>query len=215
MFIKICGITREQDAQVAIEAGADALGFVFEPRSSRHLPQYPGWQEWVGKLHGVQRVLVIADPANLPAEWHLFDALQCNLPEGVAPDILRMGLPPLPLWLALRVRPSDTPESLLMVMDAVAPFAERFILDAYHPDLPGGTGETHDWERARLLCAQSPRPVLLAGGLTPENVASAVRQVQPDGVDVSSGVEAAPGVKDAQKVRQFIRIIRELSSAVQ
>lgn len=209
MLIKICGITREQDAGVAIEAGADALGFVFEPRSPRHLLNYPGWQAWVSNLRGVLRVLVIADPANLPAEWHLFDALQCNLPEGVAPDALCASLPPLPLWLALRIRPSDTPESVLTVMRTFAPLAERFILDTYHPDLPGGTGETHDWERARRICAKSPRPVLLAGGLTPENVADAIQQVQPDGVDVSSGVEASPGIKDAEKVRQFIRTVRE------
>ncbi|GBC91706.1 N-(5'-phosphoribosyl)anthranilate isomerase [bacterium HR15] len=210
MVIKICGITRLQDAQVAIEAGADALGFVFEPISPRYLPRQPDWQAWVGTLRGIRRVLVIADLSNLPAEWHLFDALQYTLPEGVAPDTFRQALPPLPLWLALRIKPSDTPESVLTVMHTFAHLAERFLLDAYHPDLPGGTGETHDWQRARAICAQSPRPVLLAGGLTPANVADAIRQVQPDGVDVSSGVEAMPGTKDAEKVRQFIHVVRAM-----
>ncbi len=208
MFVKICGITRPEDGIVAIEAGTDALGFVFEPRSARHLLHHPDWQRWVSMLKGVQRVLVLAEPANLPAEWHLFDAVQCNLPEAVAPDALQASLPPLPLWLAIRVKPTDTPEAVLALMHAFAPLAERFILDSYHPHLPGGTGETHSWERARVICAEAPRPVLLAGGLTPENVADAVRQVQPDGVDVSSGVEASPGIKDADKVRQFIQAAR-------
>lgn len=212
MLIKICGITRRQDAEVAMEAGADALGFVFEPRSPRHLLHHPDWQAWVGQLQGIRRVLVVADSANLPAEWYLFDVLQHNLPEGIAPDVLQANLPPLPLWLALRIKPSDTPESVLAVMHAFAPLAERFVLDTHHPSLPGGTGKTHDWERARVLCASSPRPVLLAGGLTPENVADAIRQAQPDGVDVSSGVEAAPGVKDAEKIRQFIRAVKRAAA---
>ncbi|MCS7065170.1 MAG: hypothetical protein NZL85_02715, partial [Fimbriimonadales bacterium] len=110
MFIKICGITRQRDAEVAIEAGADALGFVFEPRSPRHLPDCADWQQWLSKVRGVQRVLVIADAANLPAQWQLFDALQYNLPENTAPEALHACLPPLPLWLALRIKPPDTPE---------------------------------------------------------------------------------------------------------
>jgi len=210
MFIKICGITRLQDARVAMEAGADALGFVFEPLSPRHLLRHPGWQAWLSGLHGIQRVLVIADPVNLPAEWHLFDALQCNLPEAAEVDALHACLPPLPLWLALRVKPSETPDTLLALMHTFAHRVERFVLDAYHPTLPGGTGTLHDWERARIICAQAPRPVLLAGGLTPENVADAIQQVQPDGVDVSSGVEAAPGIKDAEKVRRFIHSVKQL-----
>ncbi|MEN3002396.1 MAG: phosphoribosylanthranilate isomerase [Armatimonadota bacterium] len=208
MLIKICGITRQQDAEVAIGAGADALGFVFEPRSPRHLLNRPDWQLWVREVRGVQRVLVMADPANLPAEWQLFDALQCNLLEGATPEALRARLPPLPLWLVLRPKPSDTPESVLAVMHAFASLVERFVLDTYHPALPGGTGEVHDWARARLICAGAPRPVLLAGGLTPDNVAEAIRQVQPDGVDVSSGVEAMPGIKDPEKVRRFISAAR-------
>lgn len=208
IFVKICGITRLQDAQVAIEAGADALGFVFEPRSPRHLPLRAGWQDWLSTLRGAQRVLVIADPANLPAEWQLFEAIQCNLVEGVDAESLKRMLPPLPLWLALRVKPADTPESLLTVMRAFEPYVERFVLDSYHPTLPGGTGAVHDWRLAQMVCAQAPRPVLLAGGLNPDNVAAAIRQVRPDGVDVSSGVEAQPGTKDAEKVKQFIQRAR-------
>jgi phosphoribosylanthranilate isomerase len=208
MFIKICGITRPEDGKMAIEAGADALGFVFEPRSPRHLPNRPNWQQWVATLEDAPRVLVMANPVHLPAEWTLFDAIQCNWQEGVPPESFRASLPPLPLWLALRVKSEDTAETVLTTMQTFAPFVERFVLDTYHPEQPGGTGATHDWARARQICAAAPRPVLLAGGLTPENVAEAIRQVQPNGVDVSSGVEAAPGIKDAARIQQFIQAAR-------
>jgi phosphoribosylanthranilate isomerase len=191
-----------------VEVGADALGFVFEPRSPRHLLRHLGWQAWLGKIRGVLRVLVLADPSNLPNEWQLFEAVQCNLPDNAAPDTLRAQLPPLPLWLALRVKPSDTPESVLTIMHAFAPYVERFVLDSYHPHHPGGTGETHDWARAHQICSAAPRPVLLAGGLNPDNVAVAIQQVQPDGVDVSSGVEAAPGIKDPDKVQRFVHAVK-------
>ena len=208
MFVKICGIMRLEDGKGAIEAGADALGFVFEPRSPRHLPNRPNWQQWVPILTGIRRVLVMANPVHLPAEWTLFDAIQCNWQEGMPPESFKANLPPLPFWLALRVKPDDTVETVLTTMQAFAPFVERFVLDTYHPELPGGTGATHDWARARQICAAAPRPVLLAGGLTPDNVAEAIQQGQPHGVDVSSGVEAAPGIKDATRIRQFIQAAR-------
>lgn len=208
MFIKICGITRPEDGRVAVEVGADALGFVFEPRSPRHLPNRPNWQQWVATLKGVQRVLVMANPVHIPAEWSLFDVIQCNWQGDVPPESFRASLPPLPLWLALRIKPDESAETVLKTMRAYAPFVERFVLDTYHPEQPGGTGITHDWARARQIVRAAPQPVLLAGGLTPENVAEAIRQVQPSGVDVSSGVEAAPGIKDAARIQQFIQAAR-------
>ncbi|MCX7924898.1 MAG: phosphoribosylanthranilate isomerase, partial [Fimbriimonadales bacterium] len=96
-------------------------------------------------------------------------------------------------------------DDALQMMQEWSPYAERFVLDTYHPHQLGGTGATHDWQRAAALCAQAPKPVLLAGGLTPDNVAEAVRTVRPAGVDVSSGVEAQPGRKDPQKLKAFIR----------
>jgi phosphoribosylanthranilate isomerase len=110
----------------------------------------------------------------------------------------------LTLWLALRFPPECTADAILQTLDAWQPYAERFVLDTYHPTLLGGTGHTQDWLRAREVCARAPRPILLAGGLNPENVADAIRTARPAGVDVSSGVEAAPGRKDPDKVRAFI-----------
>jgi phosphoribosylanthranilate isomerase len=110
----------------------------------------------------------------------------------------------LTLWLALRFPPECTADAILQTLDALHAHAERFVLDTYHPTLLGGTGLTQDWARLREVCARAPRPILLAGGLNPENVADAVRTAHPAGVDVSSGVEAAPGRKDPAKVRAFI-----------
>jgi phosphoribosylanthranilate isomerase len=104
----------------------------------------------------------------------------------------------------MRFPPECTADAILQTLDAWQPYAERFVLDTYHPTLLGGTGHTQDWLRAREVCARAPRPILLAGGLNPENVADAIRTARPAGVDVSSGVEAAPGRKDPAKVRAFI-----------
>jgi phosphoribosylanthranilate isomerase len=108
------------------------------------------------------------------------------------------------LWLALRFPPECATDAILQTLNALHAHAARFVLDAYHPTLLGGTGRTQDWARLREVCARAPRPIMLAGGLTPDNVADAIRTARPAGVDVSSGVEAAPGRKDPAKVRLFI-----------
>lgn len=211
MWVKICGITRLDDARVACEAGADALGFVFEPRSPRHLPTAPHWHRWVAKIEGVLRVAVFANWSNLPDTLDCFDALQWTPPTESALEAFLMSgqAPPLPLWVVFRF-PQEVPaESALLQIRRLAGVAERIVLDSYHPNRFGGTGETHDWARARYLCAHSPLPVILAGGLTPDNVSEAIQQVRPFGVDVSSGVELSPGRKDAEKVRRFVALAKQ------
>jgi len=244
MWVKICGLTNPDDAQHALEAGADALGFIFVRRSPRYLPAHdPDWQSWLPTLQGATRVLVISDPAELPDGWEqCFEAVQWVVREPVSCVLTLQSLlraifaepPPsgspctqgepnhgspreaggtlrrggehsnLTLWLALRFPPECTADAILQTLDALHAHAERFVLDTYHPTLLGGTGLTQDWARLREVCARAPRPILLAGGLTPENVADAIRTARPAGVDVSSGVEAAPGRKDPAKVRAFI-----------
>jgi len=245
MWVKICGLTNPDDAQHALEAGADALGFIFVRQSPRYLPAHdPDWQAWLPVLQGATRVLVVSDPAELPDGWEqCFEAVQWAVREPVSCVLTLQSLlraifaepPPsgspcvqgepnhgspceaggtlrrggehsnLTLWLALRFPPECTAEGILQTLDALHAHAERFVLDTYHPTLLGGTGLTQDWARLREVCARAPRPILLAGGLNPENVADAVRTAHPAGVDVSSGVEAAPGRKDPAKVRAFIR----------
>lgn len=222
MWVKICGLTNPDDAHVAIQAGADALGFVFARRSPRCLPVHsPGWHEWVAGLPSfcdtlarsagerkrqIPLVIVLTAPDELPVDWRLFDAVQWVVPDGILPDgdTLRW-LPDLPLWAAFRFPPERSVDDALQILESWSPYAERFVLDTYHPHQLGGTGATHDWQRAAALCVHASKPVILAGGLNPDNVAQAVRLVRPAGVDVSSGVEASPGRKDAAKVRAFIR----------
>lgn len=195
--VKICGITRVDDLYAACDAGADALGFVFYEKSPRHLTleaaaalvrEVPPFVQSVG-------LFVDADPAFVESVLRAvpLDLLQFHGDEQSA-DCARHGRP----WIkAIRVRP-DT-DLLKCAADFAA--ASGLLLDAYVPGVPGGTGARFDW---RLIPADLPKRVILSGGLTPDNVAEAVAQVRPWAVDVSSGVEAAKGIKDAQKIVRFI-----------
>lgn len=198
VFVKICGITNEADAHAAVEAGADALGFMFYPASPRHVAAAV-----VGEI--VRRlppqVLAFGVFVNPVFEEARDIAASCGLggiqlhgdetPEQCAP------FAPLKVWKAFRIRD----EGSLKPLPRYA--VDAWLLDAHSPKGLGGTGERFNWELA-VRAKSLGRPVVLAGGLTPENVAEAVRQVRPWGVDVSSGVEAAPGQKDHGKVRAFI-----------
>ncbi|OYT71109.1 MAG: hypothetical protein CFK49_05495 [Armatimonadetes bacterium JP3_11] len=216
MWVKICGLTNLHDAQTALQAGADALGFLFVGSSPRYLPHHsPHWQEWLTEIRNQRRrraeppqlALVMSALEELPTAWYLFDAIQWVVPEGASTgdaDALR-ELTKLPLWIALRLPPTLSVDDALEVMRSWTPYAERFVIDTYHPNQLGGTGVVQDWRRAAQICMHAPKRVVLAGGLTPENVAAAVRTVRPAGVDVSSGVEAQVGRKDPAKVQAFIQ----------
>lgn len=210
MWVKICGLTNAADAQAALEAGADALGFIFVRSSPRVLTQHsPDWREWLPSLGGARRVAVVASPDELPDATQLFDALQWVAPMNLAPSAAAVGWTrELPLWVALRFPPEVDADDALRLMEAWSPYAERFVLDSYHPQQLGGTGAVGDWRRAASICARAPKPTVLAGGLTPANVADAIRAVRPGGVDVSSGVEASVGRKDHAQVRAFIQQAR-------
>ncbi|BCW94709.1 MAG: phosphoribosylanthranilate isomerase [Fimbriimonadales bacterium] len=213
MWVKICGLTNPADAACALEAGADALGFIFVRQSPRYLPAHaPDWEAWLPSLQGATRVLVVSAPDELPDAWELFDVVQCVLPfwsaEAKLQPVAEAALPhskQIVHWLALRFPPECSSEEILQTLESWQAHAERFVLDTYHPTLLGGTGVAQDWTRLRTVCARAPKPIMLAGGLTPETVADAIRTARPAGVDVSSGVEAAPGRKDPDRVRQFIR----------
>jgi phosphoribosylanthranilate isomerase len=195
--VKICGITRLQDLHVACEAGADALGFVFYEKSPRHVSiasaaalvrELPPFVQSVG-------LFVNAEPAFVEAVLHAvpLDLLQFHGDESPA-DCARYGRPYIK---AVRVTPSTD----LLKCAADFETARGLLLDAYVPGVPGGTGESFDW---KLIPPGLPKPVILSGGLTPANVAAAITQVRPWAVDVSSGVEAAKGIKDPHHVAQFI-----------
>lgn len=196
--VKICGITRPEDARAAAAAGADAIGLVFVDASPRRLDPERA-RAIVAVLPPFLKVVglfVDAPPAQVRAVLGAvpLDLIQFHGRE--TPEFCRaFGRPYLK---ALRMGPG---------VDVAAeagryPDAAGLLLDSFHPQLAGGTGETFDWSR---VPRDLGRPLVLAGGLTPENVAAAVAAVRPYAVDVSSGVESAKGIKDAAKVAAFVR----------
>jgi phosphoribosylanthranilate isomerase len=199
--VKICGITSAADAEAAVEAGADALGLMFYPGSPRYIPLERA-QELARRLPPhVMRTGVFADPnpADVVAAIQL---CQLNLLQfhGAEPPefCLQFGLMTMK---AFRIRNADS----LLPMSAY--HTDAFLLDSHAAGQPGGSGETFNWDLA-LAAKKFGKPIFLAGGLTPQNVAEAARKVEPFGVDVSSGVEQSPGKKDAKKMQDFIAAVR-------
>ena len=201
--VKICGITNEDDARSACEAGADLVGFNFYKGSPRYVkaaeaekirPQLPANVEAVG-------VFVNAERAEVAELWEALklDAVQLHgdeTPERVA-EVAARGR----VIKAFRVGP----DFLVETLDEYAG-ASAFLLDAAETGQYGGTGRRNDWTVARS--AARTRRIILAGGLNAENVAEAIQFVRPYGVDVASGVESAPGKKDLRKLRKFIEEVR-------
>lgn len=195
--IKICGIKREEDARAAAQLGADAIGLVFFAPSPRNVPLEQARAIAAALPPFVTAVGLFVDPTREEVESVLrscsINVLQFHGDE--APGFC--GSFGLPYIKAARVRP-DTD-----LVQYLSPYheAQGWLLDAYHDQHYGGSGESFDW---KLIPRDLARPVILSGGLTPDNVGAAVRQVRPWAVDVSSGVEAAKGVKDAAKIAAFV-----------
>ena len=202
--VKICGITRIEDLRAACDAGADAVGFVFYDKSPRHvsieaaaalLRAIPPFVQTVGLFVDAAPDYVESVLAAAPLDLLQFHGDEP--PEACA----RYGRP----WIkAIRV----TPGTDLLECAASYGAARGLLLDAFVPGVPGGTGERFDWS---LIPAGLPLPVVLSGGLAPDNIAEAVRRVRPWAVDVSSGVEASKGIKDAHKVARFVANAKEAS----
>jgi phosphoribosylanthranilate isomerase len=201
--VKICGITRFEDAQQAVDLGAAALGFNFYPPSPRYIKpeaaraivrRLPPFVASVGVFANetdAGRVISIAREAG---------ATTVQLHGPGFPDLQEL-LSAFTLVLAVPVREGFEAEAL----GKFRPNA--YLLDAFDAGLLGGTGKTFDWNAARE--AKRYGPIILAGGLTPENVGQAVRVARPFAVDVASGVESAPGIKDPAKLRAFFAAVTE------
>lgn len=198
--IKICGIRRVEDAQQVGDSGADALGLVFYPPSPRAVSV-----EQAASISAVAAPLLtvvglFVDPSAGQVEAVLarcaIDVLQFHGEESAAfCEQFRR-----PYIKALRMAPGlDIPAAV-----AAHPRARAFLFDAWQPGLPGGTGRTFDWARLPAL----ERPWLLAGGLGPDNVAEAIAATGAPAVDVSGGVERAPGEKDGERIRRFVAAVR-------
>ena len=204
LSIKICGITNLADATVAIEAGADLLGFVFYEQS----PRCVSTEKAAGIVRALPAHIVkVGVFVNAPEQTVLRAVSECGLNllqfhGDESPDYcLQFGLMAMK---AFRIRDAGSLRRLPNYR------TDAWLLDAFASDQLGGTGTAFNWDLA-VEATKLGRPVFLAGGLTPENVAEAVRKVRPFGVDVSSGVESAPGKKDHKKVRDFITAARSAS----
>jgi len=218
-WVKICGMTNLEDALTAVEAGADAVGFVFYEKSPRKI-SVEAAREIVERLPGgVEKVGVFVD---LEAE----QIRQIVLAVGLSAVQLHGPKSTNSLWEDLRPTAQSVGASKLIPMmygDAlndgsflisqhVRDQIFAILLDSRSDGTAGGTGTTFDWEAVRdMVQAMSlVVPVIVAGGLTPANVSEAMRLFQPFGLDVASGVEAKPGKKDPEKVRAFVKAVREI-----
>jgi phosphoribosylanthranilate isomerase len=217
-WVKICGITNLEDARTAVEAGADALGFVFYPKSRRYL-----------EPAAAQRIV-----EELPREIEKIGVFVNETPQSVVSRARQLGLTGLQLHLDLsqiQLEPRRLAslngvkqyvalgiDSLLrsQVPVQLGSGLDGIFLDSGTPLDPGGTGKVFDWQQSRSLVERmkSMAKVVIAGGLTPANVRQAMGILEPWGVDVASGVEARPGKKDPEKVRAFITAVRDADRTI-
>ncbi len=198
--VKICGITRVDDAVAADRAGADAIGLVFYPPSSRNISLEAGAEISASLTAFTTSVGLFVNPEPAEVDRVLsrvrLDRLQFHGDESEA-FCRQFGVPYLK---ALRTRPGAD----LAAIAADYPSASGILLDSYKPGVAGGTGETFDW---RLIPESLRSTIILAGGLNPDNVGLAIEQVRPAAVDVSGGVESAPGIKSEDRIRAFIEAV--------
>lgn len=200
--VKICGITNEPDAVAAIQAGVDALGFNFYEQSPRHVTV----EQAAGIIRNLPPTVVRVGVFVNASEDQVFHAIaECGLKllqfhgEETPEYCLQFGLMSMK---AIRMRDTQSLEVLQQYK------TDAWLLDTWSPDKLGGTGEKFNWDLA-IQARNLGRLIFLAGGLTPENVGEAVRKVHPYAVDVSSGVETAPGKKDHARVKAFIQAAKE------
>jgi phosphoribosylanthranilate isomerase len=198
-FVKICGITRLEDAQAAVAAGANALGFIFWPKSPRHVDAERARSIVATLPRDVMAIGVFvnqpADDVNAVAEDVGLGAVQLHGDEGA--DYVRAISRPVIKAVTLDAANSA---GFAAWLDGV-----RILLDVHDPEKRGGTGRTIDWTMAAEIASQ--REIVLAGGLTPENVGSAIARVRPYGIDVSSGVEVSPGIKDPERIKALFEAV--------
>jgi phosphoribosylanthranilate isomerase len=213
LFVKICGITRPDQAEAIAALGVSALGFIAVPNTPRYLP-LSEMAGWVGSLPVAKVGVFLDQDPHTIATWVEatgLTAVQLHGQESPQ-DCQRLGelLPGIRRIKALRIRHLADLEAASLYRDCV----ETLLLDAYHPQQAGGTGRTLNWpELARATSrlqeqASLPLPWLLAGGLNPDNIPQALSYLQPDGIDLSSGVERQPGDKDLGKIQHLLLLLR-------
>lgn len=207
--VKICGLVRLQDVELAIDLGANALGFIFEPGSPRYvgtmIDELREMFTWVPPFDECARVAVFDHCATMPGGFSNHQAISFKASEAIYGKLL-----------VLRPELNYNKSKVIQDLSAIGP--QAVIVDAYHERMAGGTGKRVELEfiecvrfgiREHFEDPENYEPVeiplILAGGLTPDNVAGAIQQVRPYAVDVSSGIEVSPGIKDPIKMRDFIQ----------
>lgn len=196
--VKICGFTEPNNARDAALAGVDAIGLVFYDKSPRNVD-----------IHSAQKIIEALPPfinrvgLFVNANPSFIDEILCEAPLDTLQfhgdeSVLDCTQYQMPFIKSLRVKPDTNVKEIAENFSS----ASALLLDSFSPSSYGGTGESFDWS---LACVKISLPIILAGGLTVDNVADAIKQVNPYAVDASSGVESAPGVKDIDKIEAFIR----------
>jgi phosphoribosylanthranilate isomerase len=206
--VKICGITRWEDAQLAVELGASALGFNFYPPSPRYIEPAAARAIIVKLPPLVTTVGIFADEPNDEHVAGVAKEARVTVVQLHGPRVPKLDgvLAEFPRICGVTVKEGFKPEALRDLG------GDAYLLDAFDVKLLGGTGKPFNWALARD--ASRFGTIILAGGLTPENVGRAIREVRPFAVDVASGVEAAPGVKDANKLRAFFQEVRQADQGI-
>jgi phosphoribosylanthranilate isomerase len=208
--VKICGITREADRDAAIEAGADAIGIIHDvPVDTPRDVDRETATDLVAGVPPLVTSVLVTMPETVEAA--------VTVTEAVEPDAVQIhsGLTPAEIETLGRRLDQQVIAGVDAESDAITAYADSadaVLVDSVDSDGAGGTGETHDWEETREHVTGLETPVILAGGLTPENVGEAVRTVSPFAVDTASGVESAGGRKDHEAVAQFITAATEVSA---
>lgn len=209
--VKICGITNNKDLVTAVEAGADAVGFVVNvPSSPRNITPEKAGMLMKNTPVFVKNVVVTV-PKSLSELIEIYERLRPDILQihghNLSDSVIREKLANTRLIRAIQVKSDHAVEETVKATNTF----DAILVDSFVPDKFGGTGKVHNWELSKRVRQKvHPKPLILAGGLNPENVQDAIRTVKPYAVDVSSGVESQPGIKDSKKVFEFIKNAKEV-----
>jgi phosphoribosylanthranilate isomerase len=206
---KVCGLTSLVDAEAAYAVGADYLGFILYPKSPRYV-SLAQFAAMTPRLPPRKKVAVVVEPtaeALVEIKAAGFDYVQVHFSPTTSLVTVERWLEVIPrerLWLAPRVPPGQELDSSFIAL------VDHVLLDTYHPQAHGGTGQTGDWTSFKALRVSFPHVnFILAGGLNPENIGAALATTGARWVDVNSGIESAPGVKDHSKLQAFVSALRQ------
>jgi phosphoribosylanthranilate isomerase len=210
MIVKICGLTNPEDAQMAMDLGADLLGFVNAERSPRYLTP-DEISRIIAEINPIVPTVLVTHSQDVTDILNNFEAAGTDILQAHAaltPDEyteLKDAVPTLIVNVSVDANLKSATEALKKRVSELSQIADYLLFDTKFGAEIGGTGRPYDWSIAAELKGHSQKPVIMAGGLTPKNVAEAIKSARPFGVDVSSGVESSVGIKDYNLVKEFIR----------